>query len=93
MELTINTPMIGLVLTVLGNLMLFAWAAGKVRSELTHLGNSVKRETQHLSTAIDKLSSVLDRTGERVDNHESRIAVLEDRGDTDRRSGKDRRSE
>lgn len=68
MEITVNAPVIGLAVTILLNFGAIIWAVARFRSELTHL-----------STALGRLSDVLDHLDERVDQHETRLSVLEDR--------------
>jgi hypothetical protein len=80
MELTVNTPLVGLILTVLINLGVVVWAAAKFSSRLAHLATTFASELAHLAKALDKLSTVLDQTSARVQNHEVRLSVLENRG-------------
>lgn len=63
-SLTVHLPLWQVLLFVL------ALAATVVRIEMT---------TNHLGTAIDKLSSVIEQLDERSNDHEGRIRVLEDR--------------
>ena len=78
-ELTINAPLIGLFITVALNFGALVWAASSFKSDLNHL-----------SDALDRLSFVLDRLDSKVQDHESRLRVLEDRPGRGHGHGRDK---
>jgi hypothetical protein len=69
MELTINAPVIATLVTMLANFAVLVWAASSFASKL-----------HHLARALSKLTTVLEAIDIRVQNHEVRLSVLENRG-------------
>lgn len=61
-----NLAIAGFALTAFLVLAGWIWAAATLATQL-----------KHLSEAVEKLTNVVDRVDERVDDHETRISVLE----------------
>jgi hypothetical protein len=80
MELTVGVPVVALAITILLNFGGLIWAIAKFKSETAAAAREFMGELKHLATALDRLSSVLDQTSARVQNHEVRLSVLENRG-------------